>query len=327
MVDMDFRSQSFAKANCGDSGVIVNQMDQRYVQIKETGSTSENGRWLWSWIAQHSRCLIFVVILTVLGFVAFANVSHKKGIEKQNGRDAVQIIQQPLAQHQYMVRHILQNTESPENSPIIYVVDHEASGCPEPYCQRCSANVPDPLQRDDNIRGCLLKSSQNASYCENGGSLECFNIREEPRCVCPPGWTGDTCATPRETQVQCKCYANELINNRELIGQRSVSTCLSSDKPSQWNVCHMDRDNYNCICNKTDTESYEDSNTLSSELPSCSSLDNSHSRRHRSTDSTGQISGSDSFASHHTNAADHILSGHLSTLLVLVLAASIRNTG
>ncbi|WAR24137.1 hypothetical protein MAR_037806 [Mya arenaria] len=163
----------------------------------------------------------------------------------------------------------------------VYVVDHDASGCPEQFCQRCSASVPDQETTDENIRGCLLKSSQNASYCKNGGRLECFRVREEPRCVCPPGWTGDTCATPRKTQVQCSCYFNELIGYRELIGQRFVPECASSDKPSRWKMCHMDSDKFNCICNKTDTKTYEDSTTASSELPTCSSVDNSHTRRHR----------------------------------------------
>ncbi|XP_052775229.1 uncharacterized protein LOC128213507 isoform X2 [Mya arenaria] len=345
MLDMEYKNQSVHIDSCVDTVVTVNQMDETCVQI-----------------IQLSGCCIIGVVFLMVAVGAFAFVVHKNGQHKS--RDDSQSIQQPLEQHQYLVPNILKNTEAPANSPIIYVVDHDASGCPEQFCQRCSASVPDQETTDENIRGracknicleflrydyliekighrvpcgghtvivecCLLKSSQNASYCKNGGRLECFRVREEPRCVCPPGWTGDTCATPRKTQVQCSCYFNELIGYRELIGQRFVPECASSDKPSRWKMCHMDSDKFNCICNKTDTKTYEDSTTASSELPTCSSVDNSHTRRHRSTESTGQTldTGGDVIASLYGSSATHILSGHLTTVLVFVLTACIRNTG
>ncbi|WAR24133.1 hypothetical protein MAR_037802, partial [Mya arenaria] len=90
-----------------------------------------------------------------------------------------------------MVWKIKRSLEAPANSPITNV-DHEASGCPESYCKRCSANVPDSLEGDENNYANVdhEASGCSESYCkrcsanvpdplegdENNNAMTCPNI-------------------------------------------------------------------------------------------------------------------------------------------------------
>ncbi|KAH3848603.1 uncharacterized protein LOC127874886 [Dreissena polymorpha] len=106
----------------------------------------------------------------------------------------------------------------------------------------------------DTIKCCTLLHMRPENHCRNRGKLFCEDHRQEPKCTCPVGWTGDTCETRMNETVTCKCFKTDITWN-SFCGKNDMYNCTDDDRPKNWKKCrhNIERVTFSrCVCKKSE---------------------------------------------------------------------------